>query len=196
MRTTFASQRKQSQNCRAHGDHHRSNTLNPGIGKGALQRLPLFVHLLTQEVAELQILDNLSGDIEQHLQTVFCLFALVNIRKQDVPADDATFGVPHGESANLEPAVYAIGPTDSVRRVISRWMSGFNRAFPRGQHARKVIAMNSVGAGPTFQFVKRPARIIQALLTDEFDRQNKTGNVIDDLAKTLFAPAQGLFGML
>jgi hypothetical protein len=81
-------------------------------------------------------------------------------------------------------------------------MPGFDRVSPRGQHARKVIAMNNVGGGPTFQFVNRHAKVIQALLTDEFEfafrrhRYNKSGNAIDDQAKTLFARAQSLLGML
>src|SRR6266404_5653900 len=36
------------------------------------------------------------------------LFALVNISKQRVPADNTAFRVPQGESTNMEPAVYAI----------------------------------------------------------------------------------------
>src|SRR5229473_510930 len=118
---------------------------------------------------------------------------------QAIPADDASLRVLYGESANLEPAVNAIGATDTVRRVISSWMPGFDRASPRGQHARKVIGMNNVGGGPTFQFVKRLARIIQALLTDEFEfasrrhSKNEAGNAIDDQAKTLFALRQKSF---
>src|SRR5437899_903232 len=84
-------------------------------------------------------------------------FPVVNIRLQGIPADDVSFRVPPGESAYMEPAVYAIRTTDTVLRVI--WMPGFDRAFPCGQHARKVIGMYNVGSGPTFQFVKRHAKI-------------------------------------
>src|SRR5258708_34705441 len=92
-----------------------------------------------------------------------------NIRMQAVPADDASFRVPHGESANLEPPVYAIGTTDTVLSVISNGMPGFDRPFPSAHHARTVIGMNNVGVGPTFQFFKCLAGIIQALLTDVFE---------------------------
>ncbi len=97
----------------------------------------------------------------------------------------------------MEPAVYPIGTADAVLRVI--WIAGFDRVSPRGQHARKVIAMNNVRGGPTFQFVKRQAKIIQTLLTDEFEfafrchSKNKAGNAIDDQAKTLFALRQKSF---
>src|SRR5712672_2266251 len=121
---------------------------------------------------------------------------------QATPADDAISSVQYGNSTNLEPAVYAIGTTDTVLGVISNWMPGFNRAFPRGQHARKVIRMNNVGVGPTFQYFKSLAGIIQALLTKKFEfplrplSKYKAGNAVDDQAKTLFACVQGLFGML
>ena len=81
-------------------------------------------------------------------------------------------------------------------------MPGFDRAFPRGQHARKIIGMNNVGGGPTFQFVKRHAKVIQALLTDEFEfalrrhSNDKAGDAIDNQAKTLFTRAYVLLGML
>src|ERR1700730_14963016 len=81
---------------------------------------------------------------------------VVNIRLQGIPADDASFRISPGESAYVEPAIYAIGTTDTVLRVIRTL--GFDRASPRGQHARKVIGMNDVGGGPTLQFVKRPAK--------------------------------------
>src|SRR5258708_11373695 len=121
---------------------------------------------------------------------------------QAIPADDAISSVLYGNSTNLEPAVHAIGTTDSVLRVISSWVPGFNRVFPRGQHARKVVRMNDVGVGPTFQFFKCLAGIIQALLTDEFEfalrphSKNKAGNAVDDQAKTLFACAEALLSPL
>src|SRR3989442_12643661 len=82
------------------------------------------------------------------------------------------------------------------------WMPGFDRASPCGQHARKVIGMNKIGGGPTFQLVERLSKIIQALLTGElefaFRRHsiNQAVNAIDDLAKTLFARAQALLSQL
>src|SRR5260370_24108977 len=109
---------------------------------------------------------------------------VVNVRAQGIPANDPSFRIPRGERAYMEPAVYAIGTTDTVLRLI--WMPDFDRAPPRGQQARKVIGMNNAGGGPTFQFVKRHAKIIEALLTDEFEFAfrrrsiNEPGNVIDD----------------
>src|SRR4029077_20984851 len=121
---------------------------------------------------------------------------------QAIPAADAISRVQYGNSTNLEPAVYAIGTTDTVLGVISNWMLGFDRAFPRGQHARKVIRMNNVGVGPTFQFFKCLAGIIEALLTDKFEfalrphSKNKAGNAVDDQAKAVFARAEGFLGPL
>jgi hypothetical protein len=62
--------------------------------------------------------------------------------------------------------------------------------------------MNNVGGGPTLQFVKRLARVIQALLTDEFEfsfrrhSKNKARNVIDDQAKIEFALAKAFLSAL
>ena len=67
----------------------------------------------------------------------------------------------------MEPAVYAIGTTDTVLSVMG--LPGLDRASPRGRQVRKVIRMNDVGSGPTLQFVKRFATIIQALLIDVFE---------------------------
>src|SRR5258708_9784905 len=47
-RATFKCERKQGKDRRGHGDHHGSNTLNTGVREGALQRFPLFVHLLNE----------------------------------------------------------------------------------------------------------------------------------------------------
>ncbi len=123
---------------------------------------------------------------------------VVNIRPQGIPADYTALAVPPGERADMEPAVYAIGTTDTILRVMG--MPGFDRVSPRGHEVRKVIGMNDVGSGPTFQFVKRYAKIIQALLIDEFEFSrgrrsiNKAGNAIDDQAKTFFTRAQGVVG--
>ena len=69
---------------------------------------------------------------------------------QAIPADDAVLRVSHGERANLEPAVHAIDPTDTVLRVISSRMPGFNGTRKGGDHAREVIWMNEVVGSPTF----------------------------------------------
>src|SRR5260370_36590707 len=50
-RAAFESERKQSKDRGGHSDHHRSNTLNPGIRKSALQGPSLFVNSL-DEVAD------------------------------------------------------------------------------------------------------------------------------------------------
>ena len=48
QRAAFQRERKQSKNRCAHGDHHRSNTLDPRVRKSTLQWLALFVHLLDE----------------------------------------------------------------------------------------------------------------------------------------------------
>src|SRR5713226_5311596 len=124
---------------------------------------------------------------------------VVNIGPQGIPADYTALSVPPGERADMEPAVYAIGTTDTVLKVMG--MPRFHRVSPRGRQARKVIRVNDIRSGPIFQFVERLATIIQALLIDEFEFSrgrrsiNKAGNAIDDKAQTLFTRAQGLLGM-
>src|SRR5216684_3537348 len=66
-------------------------------------------------------------------QFLFCFFAVINISTQDIPADDTTFRLPQGESAYMEPAIYAICTTETVLIVVR--MSGFCRAAPQGHRA-------------------------------------------------------------
>src|SRR3954471_7122935 len=126
-------------------------------------------------------------NIEEQLQPVFCLFALVNISKQDVPADDATFRVSHGQSANLEPAVYAISTPATVLNVVG--MPGFDRTRKGGHHAGEVMRMDDVAGGPTLQFLRRLAEIFQNLAVEELEPTCRThgthepGNAIDDQAQ-------------
>src|SRR5260370_10729931 len=62
--------------------------------------------------------------------------------------------------------------------------------------------MKDVAAGPTPQFLKGLAEIIQVLLIDEFEfacrgqSMNKAGNAIDDHAKIQFARTKGFLGTL
>src|ERR1700693_5348075 len=48
QRPAFERERKQSKNRCAHGDHHRSNTLDSSVRKSTLQRLPPFVAFLDE----------------------------------------------------------------------------------------------------------------------------------------------------
>lgn len=43
-----------------------------------------------------------------------------NIRQQDVPTNDTTFFVVPGDTADVEPAVHAIGAADSVLHVVRK----------------------------------------------------------------------------
>ncbi len=125
------------------------------------------------------------------MQPVFCLFALIDISKQDVPTDDATFRVPHGKSTNLKPTVNPIGTPATVLNVIG--MPGFDRARERGEHAREVIRVNGVGRGPTPHLLSRPAEIFQDLAVEGLDfalrihGTHKPRNAIDDQAQIKFA---------
>src|ERR1700732_173121 len=110
-------------------DHERLQSFHLRVGEAdthqiALHDAPDARRDCTQEVAELQIGDNLIGDLEEQLQAVFRLFAIINICPQGIPADDTSLRVPPGERAYMEPAVHAIGTTDTVLRLV--WMSGFD----------------------------------------------------------------------
>src|SRR2546426_5550480 len=117
-----------------------------------------------------------------------------------MPADDVTFRISHGVIANLKPTVYAVGTTDTDLKVVG--MPGFDRTSIVGHHANEVIRMNEVVSGPTLQFLRRPAEIFQQLaveelgLTRRIHGRHEPGNSVDDQAKTLFARAQGLLGVL
>ena len=101
------------------------------------------------------------------LQLLLSVLPVVNVSQQHVPAGDTTFRVSRGESARLEPAVRAIGPTLTMLILIR--LPGFDRAPPRIDHARKVIRMDSVADGPILQFLSRLAEVVQDLAVEKFD---------------------------
>src|SRR5260370_15935149 len=107
------------------------------------------------------------GDIEEQLQPIFRFFALVDISQQDVPAGDATLRVSHGESANLEPAVYPIGTSAAVLDVVGR--PGFD-GIPKGSdHAREIVGMDGVDGSPTLTLHSCIAKIFRNLAVAKFD---------------------------
>src|SRR6516164_1839176 len=127
-------------------------------------------------------------------QLLFCLFAVLNINTQAIPTDDTTFRVSHGESANLEPAVYAIGTAATVLMVVG--MPGFDRTPNGGDRTGKVIRMDDVAGSPTSQFLRRLAQIFQDLPIEELQLARRIhgthepGNAIDYQPQIVFALAE------
>ena len=81
-------------------------------------------------------IDEPRNAIDDQAQTLFActqgffhVFPIVDIGSQGIPADDASFRVPPGERAYMEPPVFAIGTTDTVLRLIG--IAGLDGAPPR-----------------------------------------------------------------
>jgi hypothetical protein len=77
---------------------------------------------------------------------LLCLFALIDIREQDIPTDNPIVGITLRTSAYVEPAVHAIGstvPSFNIKRL-----PGFDRAPIRVDHTRTIIGMVGVADGP------------------------------------------------
>src|ERR1035438_361838 len=123
-----------------------------------------------------------------------CIFALINIRKQDIPADNTTFLILQWEPAYVEPAVNSVRTKNAVLDVVRK--PGLYRATPLRYNERTIFLMQE--RAPIFQLLKGLARVIQDLLINSLDltrrghRTNHAWNAIDDQAKTLFARAEGI----
>ncbi len=133
-------------------------------------------------------------------QLLFCFFAVVDIRHQVIPADNAAFGVTLRTTSYVEPTVHAIGSTATILNI--KRLPGFDRVPIGVDHAMKVIRMNVVAGVPILQFLNRLAEIFQHLPVDEFDLArrtrggNKPGNAVDDQAQALLIRPEGILGAL
>src|SRR5262249_59076851 len=133
-------------------------------------------------------------------QLLLGLFTVINVRKQDIPTDSATFSVAQREAAGVEPAVHTISTAQTVINVVL--LPGFDRAPPRNDRLRQVLGVNGVAGGPPLQFCQRLAEIFQAWAVDEFDltcrshNRDVSGNAIHDQPKTFFTRAEGILGAL
>src|SRR6267378_6221838 len=119
---------------------------------------------------------------------------LVNVRKQVIPTDNATFSVTQRQATRMKPPVHTVSTAQTVVNIIR--ISRFDRVPPGGDRLRQVIRVDGVAGTPTFQFFKSFAEVFQHLVVDEFDltfRRHygyQAGDPIDDQANTLFTLPQ------
>src|SRR5215813_1139158 len=93
------------------------------------------------------------------LQSLFSLFAIIDVCKKEIPGGYRIFGIPYRQTANLEPSVYAVGAPAPMLNFIDQPRSdGF---FTRLDHTRKVIWMNCADEGPVLQLFVCFAEILQ-----------------------------------
>src|SRR5215471_1400592 len=85
-------------------------------------------------------------------------FALVNVRKQDVPAHNMALSVSHTSPTHTEPAVCTVGPSKTLVKLV--WLTSFDRVNPQSQGAREVVWMNGVVGTPVLQFFKTLPKVI------------------------------------
>ena len=67
----------------------------------------------------------------------------------------------------MEPAVHAVGATDTVLDVVR--LTAVDRMRPCADHAREIIGMNGFAERPPFELLQASAEIIQDLLVCELD---------------------------
>src|SRR5260370_13235900 len=72
-----------------------------------------------------------------------------------------TLRVPHRESANLEPEVYAIGTPATVLNVVRK--PGFDRTCKRDDHAGAIVGMHNIAGSPVLQLLRCLTKILQQL---------------------------------
>src|SRR5262249_20181037 len=110
-------------------------------------------------------------------------FALVNVRKQDVPAHNMALSVRHTSPTHTKPAVCTVGASKTLVKLV--WLPSFDGVHPQSQRLREVVWMNGVVVTPVFQFFKTFPKVIQNLLVNEFDftfwrsRHDLTVNAVD-----------------
>src|SRR6266852_7289139 len=130
-------------------------------------------------------------------QLFFCPPPLVNVRKQVIPTDNATFSVTQRQATRMKPSVRTVSTAQTVVNIIR--IPRFDRVPPGGDRLREVIWVDGVARTPTFQFFKSFAEVFQDLVVDEFDLTlrrhycNQAGDAIDDQAKRLFPLTEGSF---
>ena len=81
-------------------------------------------------------------------QLLFRSLAVVNVRKQVIPTDDAAFTVTQRQGARMEPAVHAVSTAETVIKVVR--MTSFDRVPPCGERGRNVIRRNDIRRFPAF----------------------------------------------
>ena len=134
------------------------------------------------------------------LQSLFSLFAIIDVCKEEIPGGYRTFRISHREAANLEPSVNAISASATVLNLID--LPRFDRLFARLDYARKVIRMNGIDEGPVLQLLICFAEILQGLAVEKLHlahcarRSHEPGNVVDDLPPGQFPRTQGFLSPL
>ena len=101
------------------------------------------------------------------LQSLFSLFAIIDVCKQEIPGGYRTFRIPHWEAANLEPSINAISAPATVLNVID--LPRFDGLYSGLDYARKVIRMNGIDQGPVLQLLVCFAEILQGLAVEKLD---------------------------
>src|SRR5215831_18775255 len=133
-------------------------------------------------------------------QSLFCLFTIIDVCKEEVPRGYLISRVLHRKTADLEPSVNPISATAAVLNPID--LPRLDRLFARLNYARKVIWMNRTDKGPVLQLLSSLAEILQGLAVEKLHiatrsgRSNEPRNVIDDLPPGEFARAQGFLSPL
>src|SRR5262249_690258 len=134
------------------------------------------------------------------LQSLFSLFAIIDVCKQEIPGGYCTFRIPHREAANLKPSVNAISTPATVLNVID--LPRFDGLHTGLDYPRKIIRMNGIDEGPVLQLPMCFAEILQGLAVQKLHLahctrgSHKPGNVVDDLPPGQFPRTQGLLSPL
>src|SRR5229473_3955273 len=134
------------------------------------------------------------------MQFLFSLLAVVDIRNQVIPTNNAPFGITLRTRSKVEPTVHSIGSTATSLHIAR--LPSFDRPLIGVDHARKVIRMDGVAGGPIPQFLSGLAEIFQDLTVDKFNLtcrircRHKSRNAVDDLAQALLIRAEVILGAL
>jgi hypothetical protein len=129
-------------------------------------------------------------------QRVLGALAIVDVRDEHVPADDATVDVAKRPGARLKPPVRAVCAAETM--LIFEGNSGRDCLCPCGDRARTIVGVNGVTGAPALQVLERPAEVLEHLAVDLLERTlgredaDQAGDCIDEQSKARFAHAEGV----
>src|SRR6516164_6403422 len=130
------------------------------------------------------------------LQSLFRLFAIIDVRGKCIPVENSSLDVAHRNHADLKPAVYAIEPTEVMLDI--KWLAFRDRVAKGFDTVGKIVRVNHVVRLPLLCLLRRAAEILQKWSIEDLGcairrkAGKKARHVVQERARVEFSRTQGL----
>src|SRR5215472_2221598 len=130
------------------------------------------------------------------LQSVFRLFAIIDVRGKCIPVENASLDLAYRNHADLKPAVYAIEPTEAMLDI--KWLAFRDRVAKDFDTVGKIVRVNHVVGLPRLCLLRRAAEILQKWSIEDLGcairrkAGKKARHVVQERARVEFSRTQGL----